>query len=166
MPTHQLTPFETAWIDPRKNARGDSDTHQVTGSQQGANAQPFIANAGGTTTTLVGAAANLSTSLNCIRLGEKFMLFDSTGKAKEDTVFTVTAHNGTTTVTFSPAAKVATASGDNARIVASDALSSMSAMDAYLLANGSTQKQIDQMNANDKLYAFRVASDVAGTRGF
>jgi hypothetical protein len=169
MATHQLSPFEIGWVDPRKSARGDSDSHMVTGSQQGTNAHPFIATGSGSTTTIVGAAANLSTSLNCLRLGEKFMLFASTGVAKEDTVFTVTAHNGTTTVTFSPAAKVATASGDTARITASDALSSMNSMDTFLMsASGGSYSQaaVDKMNANDKQYAFRVAVDPNGTRGF
>lgn len=169
MGTHMLSQFDLGWVDQRKNARGDGDSHAVIGSFQGANAAPFIANAGGTTTTLVGAAANLVTSLNCIRLGERFMLFDSNGASKEDTIFTVTAHNGTTTVTFSPAAKVATASGDNARLVSSDALDSMNAMDAFLMsaAGGSyTQAAVDKMNANDKIYAFRVAQDLKGTKGF
>ena len=169
MATHQLSPFDFNPVDQRKTARGDSDSHTVTGSQQGANAHPFIATGAGSTTTIVGAAADLTTSLNCLRLGEKFMLFDSTGKSKEDTVFTVTAHNGTTTVTFSPAAKASTASGDTARIVASDAFSSMNAMDAFLMTaagGGYTQSAVDKMTANDKQYAFRVATDLAGTRGF
>lgn len=167
MATHQLSNIEKNWIDPRKNARGDSENHVPIGSNQGANAQPFICNGAGSTTTLVGAAANLTTSLNCLRLGEKFMLFNSAGVAKENTVFTVTAHNGTTTVTFTPAAAAATANGDTARIVASDATDSMQQLDNALIATTKyTQASCDKMTLNDKLYALRVETDLASIRGF
>lgn len=171
MATHQISVFEQGWVDIRKaiTKNADPDPHSPTGSFQGANAQVFIANAGGTTTTVVGAAANLATSLNCIRLGERFMLFDSNGRAKEATVFTTTAHNGTTTVTFTPAAAVATASGDTCRLVESDALDGNNGMDAFLMsvAGGSmTQATVDKLTANDKLYAFRHATDIVGLRGY
>src|SRR4051812_25808255 len=167
MATHQLTHIDKNWVDTRKSSRQDPEMHTPIGSYQGANAAVFIANASGSTTTIVGAAANLTTSLNVLRIGEKFMLFDSTGKSKEDTVFKVTAHNGTTTVTFTPAAKVATASGDVAKIVASDATDSMQSLDDALIATGKyTQASCDKMTANDKVYALRVETDFTGTRGF
>jgi hypothetical protein len=167
MPTHMLQNFEKGYIDIRKVARGDSEQHVPIGSYQGANPNVFTANAGGTTTTLVGAAANLSTSLNTLRIGEKFLLFNAAGVPKENTVFKVTAHNGTTTVTFTPAAAVATVSGDTAKIVASDATDSMQSMDDSLIATGKyTQAQCDKLTANDKVYALRVETDLVGTRGF
>jgi hypothetical protein len=167
MATHQLTHLEKNWVDIRKSSRADSEMHSPIGSYQGSNPAVFTANATGTTTTLVGASANLTTSLNVLRIGEKFVLFDSTGKAKEDTVFKVTAHNGTTTVTFTPAAKVATASGDVAKIVASDATDSMQSLDDALIATGKyTQASCDKLSTNDKIYALRVETDLTGTRGF
>lgn len=68
-------------------------------------------NAGGTTTTLV--CANASTSL---AIGDKFHLYTTADAPKEYTVFTVTnvVVAGSTTVTFTPAAAVATASTNRA----------------------------------------------------
>ncbi len=65
------------------------------------------ANAAGTTTTLVGAAASVT-----LQIGEKFRLFTSADVPKENTTFTVTNRTGagTITITFTPAASVATAS--------------------------------------------------------
>ena len=160
MGQHMLSVPEIGFIDKDRNGRGDGKQHRVRGSFQGANAHPFIATGAGSTTTLVGAAANLATSLNCLRLGERFVLFNSAGVPKEGTVFTVTAHNGTTTVTFAPAAAVATASGDTARIASSDAFDDLDSLDAYLVATGVyTQAQCDRMNVNDKVYAVRLAQD-------
>lgn len=160
MGQHMLTPPEIGFVDKFKNPRGDGKTHQTAGSFQGDNDYPFVATGAGTTTTLVGDAADLTTSENCLRLGERFMLFDSAGEPKESTVFTVTAHNGTTTVTFSPAAAAATEAGDTARIVGGSALSDMDSLDAALIAvAGYTQLQLDKMNINDKVYAYRVATD-------
>lgn len=164
MGQHMLTPPEIGFIDKRKTRSvADGKMHAPRGSFQGANAAVFLCTGAGTTTTLVGAAANLATSLNCLRLGERFVLTNANGVLKEDTVFTVTAHNGTTTVTFSPAAAVATANGDQARIVASDAWDDLDSLDAQLIATGLyTQTQVDQMNMNDKVYAWRVARDPQG----
>lgn len=160
MGQHMLAPIELGFIDKDKNARGDGKNHRPGGSYQGANAAPFLCTGPGTTTTLVGAAANLTTSLNCLRLGERFVLTNAAGVPKENTVFTVTAHNGTTTVTFTPAAAVATANGDQARLVSSDAFSDMDALDAALIATGVyTQAKCDQMNLNDKIYAYRTIMD-------
>lgn len=161
MGQHMLTPPEIGFLDRDKtgrNARGSN--HRLSGSFQGANAHPFICTGAGSTTTLVGAAANLATSLNCLRLGERFKIFNSAGNPKEDTVFTVTAHNGTTTVTFTPAAAVATASGDTARMVGADAFASSNDLDNFLINTGVyTQLQLDKMTMNDKIYAVRLALD-------
>lgn len=155
MVTHLLTPPEMGFIDKfRSGALKDADDFVA-----GAGNTIFTANAGGTTTTLVGAAASLTTSVNAARLGERFILVDSTGKIKEPTVFTVTVHNGTTTITFTPAAAAATASGDKAVLVSGDPYTDNGSLDAKLLAIGGvyTQKYIDSMTQNDKVYAIRQA---------
>lgn len=160
MGQHMLTPPEVGWVDKHKSGKvADGDSHIVRPGFAADNEAVFVANAAGTTTTLVGAAAALGTSTNCARLGERFMLFDSTGKPKEATVFTVTAHNGTTTVTFTPAAAVATASGDEARLVQGSAFDSMNSLDEKLIDLGYTQVQCDQMTMNDKMYAIRLGTD-------
>lgn len=166
MGTHQLSPPEVGWIDKHKTGRNaDSTSHFPAGSFQGANANVFDCTGAGSTTTLVGAAADLTTSKNCLRIGEQFMLFNSAGQPKESTVFTVTAHNGTTTVTFTPAAAAATANGDKAMIVANDGYSSMDSLDRSLIATGQyTQAACDKMTMNDKIYALRLANNPSGFR--
>ena len=111
MPRHMVgAGLDFAYVDKRKVANpgspGDSFTHE-------SGPTIFTANAGGTTTTLVGANATPgAANTNVIRVGEKFRLVNAAGVAKVETVFTVTnvVVAGSTTVTFTPAAKVATVS--------------------------------------------------------
>lgn len=153
MVTHLLTPPEMGWVDKYRSGRlTDADDFIA-----GAGGTIFTSNGAGTTTTMVGAAASLTTSVNAARLGERFVLVDSTGKLKENTVFTVTAHNGTTTITFTPAAAAATANGDRAVLVSGDPFTDNASLDQKLLAMGGvyTQAYIDKMTQNDKVYAVR-----------
>lgn len=130
-------------------------------------ADAFVANAGGTTTTLVGANATPSTGANVIRPGEKFRLFTTAGVLKQETVFTITsvAVAASTTVTFTPAATGATASGDKARLVDSDFFSDEASLDAALTAFNSTSysaARLLQMTQNDKIFAIRQHLDSDG----
>ena len=157
MATHQISPHVSlGHIDKR---RGSPDFNDRTTR----GVALFTANAGGSTTTLVGAdAAPGANDNNVIRRGEKFRLFNSSGVLKQETVFTVTnvaPAAGTTTVTFSPAASGATASGDVARQVNTRDYQSQSDLDTRLIAIGYTQARIDLMTENDKVYAVRVADD-------
>ena len=152
MVTHLLTPPEHGWIDKFRSGKLTDADDFIAGASE----TIFTSNGAGTTTTMVGAAASLTTSVNCARIAERFVLVDSTGKVKENTVFTVTAHNGTTTITFTPAAAVATASGDKAVLVGGN-YADNGALDRKLLAIGGvyTQKYVDSMTQNDKVYAIR-----------
>lgn len=126
----------------------------------------YTANAGGTTTTLVGAASDLSTSANVFRLKDRFKLFSAGGVLKQETVFTVTAGTATgTTLTFTPAALVATVSTDFARKLGAETVSDEAAMDARLIeinAGYFTTVRLAQMTLNDKIFAIRVNDDLAG----
>lgn len=162
MPTHQISnTVEVNYADKRRTSlTPDNNTHITKGVAL------FTNNAGGTTTTLVGAnAAPGVDDTNVIRRGEKFRLFTSAGILKQETVFTVTAIAvaGSTTVTFTPAAAVATANGDIARQVGVSDYISHASMDARLLAAGGyTQAQIDIMTENDKVFAIRLKDDPGG----
>lgn len=74
----------------------------------------FTANAIGLATTIIGTNADASE----FAVGERVRLYTSADVPKEDTVFTIstiavdTPGAGSTTITFSPAAAAATASGD------------------------------------------------------
>lgn len=155
MATHQIGSVELGFVDKRR-AVSDSNSHITRGVAL------FTANGAGSTTTIVGANAVPNTDdTNVIRRGEKFRLFTSGGVLKQETVFTVTAIAvaGSTTVTFSPAATGATASGDVARqVVAMDYLSQAN-LDTRLLALGYTQLNLDRMTENDKVYAIRLTDD-------
>lgn len=167
MPRHMVgAGLDFAYVDKRKVAKpgspGDSFTHE-------SGAVIFTANAGGSTTTLVGANAAPGTNdVNVIRRGEKFRLVNAAGVAKEETVFKVTnvAVAASTTVTFTPAAAVATVSTDAAKQVNSDILSDENALDTYLLTvNGGasyTQARLESMTQNDKIYAARLHADTDG----
>lgn len=150
---------EVGYVDKRKalSAAADPSTHIRTKS-----AAVFTANGAGTTTTIVGANAAPGTNdNNVIRRGDKFVLYNSTPTLKQETIFTVTgvAVAGSTTITFSPAANGATASGDTARFVGLRDLNDEQGLDARLLALSYTQSQINQMTQNDKVYAVRLADD-------
>jgi len=125
----------------------------------------YTANGAGSTTTLVGAAAVLTTSVNVARIGERFRLFASAvaTSPKEETVFTVTAVDATgALVTFSPAAAVATASGNVARVIGDEDWLDETSIEVALLAAGYTQTQLNTMTQNDKVWALRNANDPSG----
>lgn len=149
--------------DKRKtiSASADSNCHISTG------AIAFTANAGGTTTTIVGANATPSTNTNVIRVGEKFRLFASSGIVKQETVFTVTviAVAGSTTVTFTPAAAVATASTDYAELTGTQDIDDQSSLEERLFQLSSTSyslARLSQMTQNDMLFALRSLADADG----
>jgi len=148
--THQLTAPHTGYVDKRRSRSDDFESRVVTGGAQ------FTANAGGTTTT------TLATGVNVMRVGDEFKLFTSAGVLKQETVFRVTSMSssaGTTTVTFTPAAAVATASGDNARLVGMYNLQSTGDMDRRLVVLGFTAARVATMTENDKAYQLRVSDD-------
>lgn len=164
MAQHMLTPPSLGFVDKRKGKNGtsvaDENSRVVTGPVF------FTANAGGTTTTIVGALSTVATGTNVVRLGDKFKLFTSAGVVKEETVFKVTAvaDAASKTVTFSPAAAVATASGDTMRMTDSmpDNYTDNNSLDARLFAISPTaysQANLDAMTQNDKVYALRVHDD-------
>ena len=160
MGQHMLTPPETGFVDKRKSATGKSVADQnsrVVGDIL------FTANAAGTTTTIVGANATVG-GANTIRVGEKGKLFTSGGALKEETVFKVTnvAAAASTTVTFTPAAAVATANGDVFKRVTDDTFLDNESLDSALNAfNGTlySQANLDKMTQNDKVYALRLIKD-------
>lgn len=160
---HMLTPHVvTNFVDKRKamSSTGDGSSHNSMRS-----VAAFTANGAGTTTTIVGANAAPGTNdNNVIRRGEEFQLFTSGGVKKEETVFSVTgvAVAGSTTVTFTPAAAVATASGDVARLVGLHDISTNEDLNARLVTLGYTDAQINSMNQNDKIYAIRLADNPDG----
>lgn len=160
MGTHLLTPPESGFVDPRLNSRGDTASHRSRGTLTGL--AIFTCNGAGSSTTGVGAAASITASTNIPRIGERFKIHNSTGKEKSSTVHTVTAHNGTTTVTFTPAAPVATASGDTFRLVSDDPFTDNESLDIALLQRGYTQFRVNQMTQNDKVFALRVFDDPQG----
>jgi hypothetical protein len=138
---------------------GDPFTHITTGLVLA------TANAAGTTTTLVCANATPASNTNMIRPGDTFRLYPATGPVKEEKVFRVTslAVAASTTVTFSPAAAVATASGDFVKLVGTDAVEDESSLDNALSAvnggNSYTPQRLNTMTQNDKIYAMRVELD-------
>lgn len=152
---------EKGFIDKRKSgnlkAAADPFTHQTNRYTLA------TANAAGTTTTLVCANATPGVegaSMNVARIGESFRLFTAGGAVKEETVFTVTgiAVAASTTITFTPAAAVATASGDVARLVGSEGMDDSASLDSTLtaLAPGTyTSSVLNTMNENDKVFAIR-----------
>lgn len=158
MATHQLTPPPTEFVDPRRAVSNDPHVHIQSG------ASVFTANAGGSTTTIVGANAAPGSGTNVVRLGDKFKLKNSSGALKQETVFTVSsiAVAGSTTVTFTPAASASTASGDVMQLVGDQSYLDNDTMDRRLAAiSGTTytQSRLDTMTQNDKVYALRVQDD-------
>lgn len=155
--THQLGHGTLpGYVDKRRTHLSDFENRIVTTGAQ------FTANAGGTTTTLVGADATLATGVNVMRVGDEFKLFNSAGAVKQETVFRVTSvasSAGTTTVTFTPAASGATASGDNARLVGYYNTQSTGDKDRRLAALGFSTARIATMTENDKDFQIRVSDD-------
>ena len=160
MAQHMLSQPEIGWVDKRKSplggSKGDQDSRHVGDVL-------FTANAAGTTTTIVGANATVG-GANTIRVGEKVKLFNSSGALKEEKVFKVTAvaAAASTTVTFSPAAAVATASGDMLKAVTDADFQDNDTLDSALKTfNGTlySQANLDKMTQNDKVYALRLIKD-------
>ncbi len=144
------------YVDKRRAARTDDfETRIVSGPTL------FTANAGGTTTTIVGANATPSTNTNVLRIGDEFKLFTSAGVLKQEVVFRVTAVAvaGSTTVTFTPAASANTASGDICRLVGYENLQSTGNKDRRLAAIGFSTTYISRLTENDKDYQLRVSDD-------
>lgn len=155
--THQIgSAPAVAYVDKRRLYKDEFEPRVVTGPVV------FTANAGGTTTTIVGANATPGAgNVNVIRVGEIFKLFTTAGVLKQETVFRVTAVAvaGSTTVTFTPAAAVATISTDTVRLVDSDALGSSGSKDRRLVALGFTAARVATLTENDKDYQLRVSDD-------
>lgn len=154
--THQLgNSIDVGYVDKRRSYRDDFETRIVAGPVV------FTANAGGTTTTIVGANAAPATNTNVIRVDEEFKLFNSSGVLKEEKVFRVTgvAVAGSTTVTFTPAAAANTASGDTLKLVGVSNQYSSGEMDRRLAALGFSAARIATMTENDKQYQIRVSDD-------
>jgi len=154
--------LQVAFTDPRRtDTPTDTSFFDVLVATGGT---IFTANAAGTTTTVVGANAAPGTGTNVVRIGEKFKLF-SGGAEKESTVFEVTGVAvdtpgvGSTTVTFTPAAAVATASGDEMRLGEAGVINDEAGLDAALSEAGYSASDISLMTQNDKLYAVRVEHD-------
>lgn len=160
MAQHMLVQPELWAIDKRRGGNGASVADE---NLRAVGDTLFTANASGTTTTIVGANATVG-GANTIRVGEKIKLFNSSGALKEETVFRVTtvAAAGSTTVTFTPAAAGATASGDIAKAVSAHNYKDNQSLDFALNAfNGTlySQAKLDGMTQNDKVYALRLIQD-------
>jgi hypothetical protein len=154
--THQLAvAIDVGYVDKRRKFRDDFETRVVTGPVM------FTANAGGTTTTIVGANATPATNTNNIRLDDEFKLFTAAGVLKEETVFRVTAVTvaGSTTITFTPAAAVATISTDTVKTVGLANLHSSADLDRRLVALGFTPLYVSKLTENDKAYQLRISDD-------
>jgi hypothetical protein len=141
-------------VDKRRSmkAGADPNSHLTLGPTV------FTANAGGTTTTIVGANAAPATNTNVVREGEKFRLFNSAGVLKEETVFEITdtTVGASTTLTFTPAAAAATANGDLIKLVGTAVVSDEEDLDSRLTAISGTSysaERLRQMTTNDKIYA-------------
>jgi hypothetical protein len=155
--THQLGVVGEVlgYVDKRRSYRDDFETRVTAGPTI------FTANAGGTTTTIVGALVNETTGANMLRLGEEFKLFTSAGVLKEEKVFRVTgvALAGSKTVTFSPAAAVATASGDICKLVGVSNQYSNAEIDRRLIELGFTAARVATLTENDKALQIRTSDD-------
>lgn len=155
--THQLGVGELpGYVDKRRSHLSDFENRMV------ATAAQFTANAGGSTTTILGADATLGTGANVMRIGDEFKLFNSSGVLKQETVFRVTnmaSAAGTTTITFTPAAAANTASGDNCRLVGFYNTASTGDKDRALVALGFTAARVATMTENDKNYQLRTSLD-------
>lgn len=155
--THQLTAVAAApgYVDKRRSYRNDFETRVVSGPVV------FTANGAGSTTTIVGANAAPATNTNVVRVGDEFKLFTSAGVLKEETVFTVTvqAVAGSTTLTFTPAAAVATASTDTMKLVGTNSNYSSAEMDRRLIVLGFTAARVASLSENDKMYQLRISDD-------
>jgi len=154
--THQLAAsFAPEYADKRRSYRNDFENRIVTG------AAVFTANGAGSTTTIVGANAAPGAGTNITRLDDEFKLFTTAGVLKEETVFRVVSQvvAGSTTITFTPAAAVATASGDFMKLTGVMNQSSTGEMDRRLVALGFSALRVATMTENDKAFQLRVSDD-------
>lgn len=159
--THQLGVVGevVGYADKRRLYRDDFETRLV-GSPVA-----FTANAGGSTTTVVGANPDFSTGVigtNIIRPGDEFKLFAvTTGILKQETVFRATTVTvaGSTTIAFTPAAAVATVSGDTLRLVGVQNQYSNGEVDRRLIQLGFTAARVATLTENDKAMQIRILDD-------
>lgn len=155
--THQLgVASGVDYLDKRRSYRDDFETRVTAGPFP-----VFTANASGSTTTIIGANAAPATGTNISRIGDSFKLFTSGGVLKEEKVFTIVSQAvaGSTTITFSPAAAVATASGDTMRLASLENQYSSADMDRRLIALGFTAARVATLTENDKAFQIRVSDD-------
>jgi hypothetical protein len=159
---HMLGPeIELGFIDKRQASNGQAKADPF--SHQSTRYVLATANALGSTTTLICANATPGTetaTTNVVRIGDTFRLFTAAGVVKEETVFRVTgvAVAGSTTITFTPAAAVAVASTDVARLTGADGFDDSDSLDQTLtkLASATyTSSVLNSMTLNDKIFAIR-----------
>ena len=159
MAQHMLTPPEVGEItDPRRNlssSKVDSSSHMLGETVA-------TANAAGSTTTLVCLTAGAD-GVNAIRKGDRVAVIRAgvpldSGKVVQVTAVAKAAND---TITFTPALSVATANGDAMKTVNPTAYNDNDSLDARLIAIGGiyTQKYVDSMTQNDKMYAIRLNDD-------
>ncbi len=158
MPTHQIgAATGVSYVDKRRKSRDDFETRVVGGPTL------FTANGAGTTTTIVGGNGFISggNNNNIVRIGEEFKLYTSAGVSKEETVFRITdvTTAANTTITFTPAAAVATASGDYLRLAGLTTLYSNAEKDRRLVQLGFSAAFVAKMTENDKDYQLRTSDD-------
>jgi hypothetical protein len=151
--THQIGDNLIGYLDKRRLRQDDFESRVVGGPVF------FTTNAGGTTTTAVGANAAPGTNTNVVRIGDEFKLFTSAGVLKQETSFRVTgvAVAGSTTVTFTPAASVATVSGDTMREVGLGY--STGEKDRRLVDLGFSATYVSKLTENDKDFQLRISDD-------
>lgn len=144
--------------DPRKN----QDSSKVDSSSHVLGDTIATANSAGTTTTLVVLTAGAN-GANAARVGDRGIITRAGVPLDKGKVVRVTAvaKAANDTITFTPALSVATASGDVLREVGGTSYQDNDSLDARLLAAGGvyTQKYVDGMTQNDKIYAVRLLDD-------
>lgn len=152
---HQISPMAIQGLHPVNRMKGGPP-------------RTFTANAGGSTTTILGPDADATDWF----VGDRFRLYTSANVLKQNQLFTVTVKGsgaGTTTLTFTPAASGATASGDyisNAQDISDfganfTTFQSWADIDAALIALGGkfTQAYVNTMTPNDKIHALNMSRD-------
>jgi hypothetical protein len=152
--THEIGTLAVPnYVDKRRSYKDDFESRVVSGPVY------FTANAGGTTTTLVGALSNASTAVNVARIGDEFKIFTAANAVKHETIFRITAIAiaGSQTLTFTPAAPVATVSGDYIREVGLGL--STGEKDRRLVDLGYSLGYIAKLTENDKDYQLRTSDD-------
>lgn len=155
---------DLGYVDKRKalSAGGENQTYTH-------GAVIFTGNAAGSTTTMVGANATLTAGSNVVRVGDKFRLVDNNNNAKENTIFKVTNVQadtpgaGSTTVTFAPPAKAATANTDRIRMLSTVNFMDEESLDTRIKSlDNSYTDDLPLMTQNDKVYALRLLQDPGG----